>query len=181
MFGPTLHGASVTLAPLEPEHLEHYCHWFADPEVTRFLKLQAPPTLAEEQAWFQRTAASDSDVVWGLFADGQHIGSTAIHRINWRNRRALTGIVIGDRTWWGRGVATQAHALRTRYAFDELNLEKLVTTVIEGNTASRRALERVGYCSIGVHRRHEFRGGQWWDTRIFELLSEEWRERQSAH
>jgi RimJ/RimL family protein N-acetyltransferase len=118
--------------------------------------------------------------VWGLFVDGQHVGSTSIQRIDWRNRRALTGIVIGDRTWWGRGVATRSHALRTRYAFEELNLEKLVTTVIEGNTASRRALERAGYGSVGVHRRHEFRQGRWWDTRILELLRDEWLQRQSA-
>jgi RimJ/RimL family protein N-acetyltransferase len=180
MFGPILHGASVTLAPLEPEHLERYCHWFADADVTRFLKMRYPPTLAEEHAWFERTAASGKDVVWGLFADGQHIGSTAIHRIDWSNRRAQTGILIGDRTWWRRGIATQSHALRTRYAFEELNLEKLVTTVIEGNTASQRALERVGYCSIGVHRRHEFRQGRWWDTRILELLRDDWLARQSA-
>ena len=135
MFGPTLVGPKVTLAPLGPEHLESYCRWFADPEVTRFLKLQAPPTLAEEQEWFTRTAASQVEVVWGIFADGQHLGSTAIRRIDWRNRRAITGIVIGERSWWGRGIATAAHALRTRYAFDELNLEKLVTTVMEGNTA----------------------------------------------
>jgi hypothetical protein len=32
-------------------------------------------------------------------------------------------------------------ALRTRYAFEELGLEKLVTTVFEGNRASRRELE----------------------------------------
>jgi RimJ/RimL family protein N-acetyltransferase len=70
--------------------------------------------------------------------------------------------------------------LRTRYAFQELNLEKLVTTVIDGNTASQRALERVGYGSIGVHRRHEFREGQWWDTRILELLRDDWLARQGA-
>jgi RimJ/RimL family protein N-acetyltransferase len=175
MFGPTLVGSQFTLAPLEPEHLEQYCRWFADPEVTRFLKVQAPPTLAEEQAWFARTAASQIDVVWGIFADGQHLGSTAIRSIDWRNRRAVTGIVIGERSWWGRGLATAAHALRTRYAFDELNLEKLVTTVIEGNTASRRALERIGYQMVGVHRKHEFRQGRWLDTWVGELLRDEWR------
>jgi RimJ/RimL family protein N-acetyltransferase len=175
MFGPTLVGSKVTLAPLGPEHLESYCRWFADPEVTRFLKLQSPPTLAEEHEWFARTAASQVDLVWGIFGpEGQHLGSTGIRRIDWRNRRAITGIVIGERSWWGRGIASAAHALRTRYAFDELNLEKLVTTVMEGNTASRRALERVGYRTVGVHRRHEFRQGRWLDTWVGELLREEW-------
>jgi RimJ/RimL family protein N-acetyltransferase len=102
-------------------------------------------TIVSAQMSSSRTARSDRDLLWGLFVEGQHIGSTGIHQIDWRNRHAQTGIVIGDRTWWGRGIATRSHALRTRYAFEELNLEKLVITVIEGNIASRRALERAGY------------------------------------
>ena len=48
-------------------------------------------------------------------------------------------------------------ALRTRYAFEELGLEKVMTTVVEGNTASRRALEKVGYQTVGIYRHQEFR------------------------
>ena len=64
--------------------------------------------------------------------------------------------------------------LRTRYAFQELGLETLVTHVLEGNTASRRALESVGYQTVGTYRRHEYRQGRWWDAWIGELLREEW-------
>jgi RimJ/RimL family protein N-acetyltransferase len=180
MFGPILSDSLVTLAPIAPSHLENYCRWFADPDVIRYMKIQAPPTLADEQAWFERTAHSDRDVLWGLFVEGEHIGSTGIHRIDWRNRHAHTGIVIGERTWWGRGIATRSHALRTRYAFEQLNLEKLVTTVIEGNTASRRALERAGYLTVGVLRHHEYRHGQWHDTWIGELLRDNWMRAQPA-
>jgi peptide/nickel transport system substrate-binding protein len=56
-------------------------------------------------------------------------------------------------------IATEAMQLRTRYAFEELGLEKLITNVDEDNPASRRALERVGYRTVGLHRRHRFRGG----------------------
>jgi len=176
MLGPTLTGQSVTLGSMAPEHLENYCRWFADPEVTRYLARDTPPSLREEQAWFDRVVASESDVVWGLFAEGQHIGSTGLHQIAWRHRRALTGTLIGDKTWWRRGIATEAMRLRTRYAFEELGLglEKLITQVVDGNVASRQALERVGYRTVGVHRRHEFRHGRWFDVWIGELLREEW-------
>jgi [ribosomal protein S5]-alanine N-acetyltransferase len=180
MLGPTLVGSKVTLAPIKPEHLSHYLEWFADAEVTRFLMRDTPPTLKDEEAWFERVARSEQDVIWGLFVEGTHIGSTGIHQIDWRNRRGMTGILIGDRTWWGRGIAGDSHALRTRYAFEELGLQKLVTQVCDGNTASRRALERVGYRTVGIYRRHEFRRGQWWDVWIGELLRDEWLVRQPA-
>jgi len=34
MLGPTLTGSTVVLAPLMPEHLDHYLLWFADPSRT---------------------------------------------------------------------------------------------------------------------------------------------------
>ena len=76
MLGPTQTGSTVTLAPIGPDHLEAYCRWFADPVVARFLARETPPTLQQEQEWLQRIAASENDVVWGLFVDGQHVGST---------------------------------------------------------------------------------------------------------
>ncbi len=167
-------GSLVTLAPIKPEHLEHYLEWFADPEVTRFLTRDAPPTLKEEEEWLERVARSETDVVWGLFVEDEHIGSTGIHGINWRSRHAVTGTLIGDRRRWGRGIGTESMVLRTGYAFGELGLEKLITHVFEGNVASRRALEKVGYRTVGVHRRHEYRHNQWWDVWIGELLREHW-------
>jgi [ribosomal protein S5]-alanine N-acetyltransferase len=177
MLGPTIVGARVTLGPLAPELLEHYCRWFADPDVTRYLARDTPPTLREEQEWFERVAASESDLIWALFVAEAHVGSIGLHQINWRHRRAITGTLIGDKAWWGRGIATEAMGLRTRYAFEELGLEKLVTQVVVDNVASRRALERVGYRTVGVHRRHEFRHGAWVDVWIGELLRDEWAGR----
>jgi len=177
MLGPTLTGQLVTLAPLKPEHLDHYVDWFADPAVTQYLAQDLVFTLKQEEEWLDRISRSTSDVAWGLFAEGQHIGGTAISQINWRSRHAITGTVIGDKSWWGRGIASEAMALRTRYAFEELGLEKLVSTVFEGNPASRRALEKVGYQTVGIYRHHEFRHNRWWDVWIGELLREDWLAR----
>ena len=54
-----------------------------------------------------------------------------------------------------------------------------MTTVIEGNTASRRALEKAGYHTVGIYRRHEFRHNRWWDVWIDEVLREDWLARAS--
>ncbi len=177
MLGPILRGTTVTLAPLKPEHLEHYLEWFADPEVTRFLTLDLVVTMKQEEEWFERVSNSHNEVAWGVFVEGEHIGGTGITQINWRSRHAVTGLIIGDKQWWGRGVASEAMAIRTRYAFEELGMEKLVTQVFEGNTASRRALEKVGYQTVGIFRHHEFRHNGWWDVWIGELLCEDWLTR----
>ena len=129
---------------------------FADMEVTRYMLYRHPLSDKGETEWLERTATDDKMVMWAIIArsSGRLVGNTGIHDINWRNRHAMTGIVIGEKDEWGKGYAGEAMRLRTRYAFLELGLEKLITTVVNPNEASRRALERAGYKQCGLYRRH---------------------------
>ena len=81
--------------------------------------------------------------------NGRLIGNAALDHIDWRNRRAESGIVIGEKDEWGKGYAGEAMRLRTRYAFRELGLETVTTRVVLANAASRRGLERAGYRQAG--------------------------------
>src|SRR5207302_5954338 len=105
---------------------------------------------------------------------GKTIGSTAIHDIEWINRTATTGTVIGDRSEWGKGIGTESVRLRTAYAFQELGLERLETESLAENTPMHRCLEKSGYRQIGVRQRSIYKGGGWHDRYIFELLRDEW-------
>lgn len=48
------------------------------------------------------------------------------------------------RMHWGKGIATETSAACVRYAFDALNIEKLVGRVMHDNKASIRVLEKLG-------------------------------------
>jgi RimJ/RimL family protein N-acetyltransferase len=106
------------------------------------------------------------------------VGNTGIHAIDRFNRRGETGLMIGDRSAWGRGYASEAVRLRTRFAFEELNLERLGSESLVENLAMHRALEKSGYQKIGRKRRYFFKGGQWHDVYVFEVLREEWKAGQ---
>lgn len=64
--------------------------------------------------------------------------------------------------------------LRTRYAFRELGLEKMVTFVFLPNDASRWGLERIGYRPCGFYRRHLLVDGCRHDAWLGEILRDEW-------
>jgi [ribosomal protein S5]-alanine N-acetyltransferase len=177
MLGPTLEAEHVRLEPPRPEHLGSFVRWFADPEVTRYLLRRHPPTLRQEEAWLERTAASKSDVVWAVFLPegATIIGVCGLHRIDWRSRHGWIEISLGDRSQWGKGYATEATRTVTGYAFTELGLEKVLVSVYVGNQASVRILGKVGYRQCGLLRRHAFFGGEWHDELLGELCREEWK------
>jgi len=69
--------------------------------------------------------------------------------------------------------------LRTRYAFRELNLHNLITEVDTENEASKKALERNGYRTVGTRREQSFREGKWRDRWLGEVLRDDWEKTQA--
>jgi RimJ/RimL family protein N-acetyltransferase len=179
MFGPVLKGDRITLRPADDADPPRFLPWIADMEVTRYLGRRTGAALYQEVDFFKRVGESKSDVLWIIEAEGEAVGATGIHEIDWLNAHAVTGTLIGRKDMWGKGIATEAMRLRTRYAFRELNLAKLMTEVFIDNAASRKALERSGYTTVGIHRHHFFTGGKWHDVWLGEVLRDEWEKTQT--
>ena len=174
MLGPILRGSLVTLRPPTPEEAKTFIAWFADVEVTRYIAVRFPPALHQEEEFLKRMSESRDDVFWVIEVGARPVGAIGIHGINWISAHAITGIAIGDKSYWRRGVATESMQLRTRYAFRELNLHKLMTSVVIENVGSRRALEKAGYRTIGVLRQHHWSEGRYHDMWLGEVLREDW-------
>jgi RimJ/RimL family protein N-acetyltransferase len=103
MYGPVIEGTLAKLRPPRPEDAATMITWFEDMEVTRFTLLRHPPSLDMEKEWLDRMARSPDDVVWVVEFQGQTVGITAIHMINWKNGSGTTGTVIGDKSIWEEG------------------------------------------------------------------------------
>ena len=183
MLGPLLIGERVTLSPITPEMLPVFVGWFADPDVTCYLSFRYPPTIDEEREWFRKHSEARDEVIWAVLAGNENapraphtrlIGTTAIGGIDWPNRRANTGNLIGEKNEWGKGYGSEAVQLRTRWAFEEMGLQKLSTQVFMENIGSRKVLEKAGYKQYGTARRHEWRRGKWHDMWLADILAEEW-------
>ena len=148
-----LKGERVRLVPPDRTlHLENALVWLNDPEITATIKLNLGVTRRQEELFFEQIETQrDTDFVWAIVDEtDRHIGFIGLHGINWRNRWATGGLLIGERSAWGRGYATDAVRVRTRFAFGELGLHR-----IEGHTmnpAMKRVYEKCGYQHEGVAR-----------------------------
>lgn len=174
MLGPVLRGEKISLEPARSEFLTEFIFWFADTHVTRYLAYRSPMSLKQEEEWFDNVAADRNTVHWTIMAGQRPIGVTGIHNIDWINRNAITGTVIGVQSEWGKGYATEAVRLRTDFAFPTLGLEGLETHSFAENAGMHKALERSGHRRIGVRTHAQFRMGEWHDSILFELLAEDW-------
>jgi ribosomal-protein-alanine N-acetyltransferase len=90
---------------------------------------------------------------WIIWTDEKPVGNISIKNIGKRMLTAEIGYGIAPEAR-GNGYATEAVRLVTQRAFKEGPLRKLIAYVHEGNLASRRVLEKVGYQPEGVLREH---------------------------
>ena len=146
-------GDRVRLVPLDEErHFENCVRWMNDPEMTRWtLRGDFPVTALSQREFFRRYSQdSETDVVHAVETlDGEHVGVSGIHAIEWRHGTGMTGTLIGVRDRWGQGLGGDAIRTRSRYAFEVLGLRLLLSEVMAGNEASERALRRAGYVEVG--------------------------------
>jgi RimJ/RimL family protein N-acetyltransferase len=162
-----LKGKNIFLGALSPkDRLEGYAGWINDQETTLFMGSGRFPTAAEDlRAYLKSYNNSKDGMILGIFSNktAKHIGNITLHQIDWRNRNAEIGIIIGDKRSRGKGYATEAIALVTDHAFNKLNLHKLYTGMISGNEASKRAFEKVGFHVEGILKEHFYLNGTYLD------------------
>ena len=71
-------------------------------------------------------------------------------QINEYQKSATIGLAIGDKDFWGKGIATMAISLVTNYGFMDLELEKICAGCYEHNLGSKKAFLKTGYQVVVV-------------------------------
>lgn len=159
-----LFGLRVYLRALEDADVrEEYIAWLNDPEVTRYLETGKYPCDAEAlRQYVKRFQGSTTHVAFAIIDRGSdaHIGNVTLNNINWVHRTVDTGLMIGNKAYWGKGYAFEAWSLVIEYGFQRLGLRKIIAGVIDGNTASLVTLQKLGFKIEGRLRQEVFIEGE---------------------
>ncbi len=84
-------------------------------------------------------------------ATGEPVVWCGFHDIDWKSRQCDTGFWV-RRSAQGKNIATESTNAMLRYAFGALGMHRVGLTHSEGNEASRRIAEKLGFLPEGVQR-----------------------------
>ena len=170
-----LEGEKVRLRPTEERDLPRFVEWLADRDVTRWLAAMGePPTLEDEWEWYERRREDPESVMWSIETlEGRLAGNVEL-RLTPRAKRAEMGIAIQDKSLWSRGLGTDAVRLVLRYAFEDLQLNRVELTTDEENRRAVRCYEKCGFTREGLLRKHRLIDGKFGNTVVMAVLREEW-------
>ena len=155
---------------------EKYYTWMNDPEVTQFLEIRFfPQSMENIETYVRKTSEKEDEIFFAICLknDTKHIGNIKLGPINWIHRRAEVSLVIGDKSCWGKGYATKAISLISKYAFNKLNLHKLTAGYYKENIGSIKAFLKVGFKEEGVLKDEYFSNGIYIESVRLGLIKQE--------
>lgn len=110
------------------------------------------------------------DKLWEDDNFSEYIGTISLNRIDWINRKGEIGYMVGEKTHWGLGVATEAVKLVSDYGLHRLNLNKVEAGVVDGNIGSIKVLEKNGFKECGIVPEDYWSDGKYNDVHRFYKL-----------
>jgi len=147
---------SVLIRPLREEDAQISCSWRNDPEVwiytgnrpNRFI------TPEIEVEWIKNVLAEKYSYRFAILADNKYVGNIQITNVV--SEEGEYHIFIGEKDYWGKGIATLATWQLLRYAKERLNLKRVYLVVNPQNTPAIRVYEKCGFVRVSDEIKMEF-------------------------
>lgn len=162
-----IYGKQIALRPMESEDQDFIHALNEDPVVRgRVVGWDWPSSAHHQKAWFSASTGGGSTHRWVVLGpDGEPIGLTGLWDVDWHNRNALSALKLGGvADVRGKGLGSDAIMTVMAFAFCDVGLHRLHTTILADNTASERAyVRKCGWTVEGVSREHVWRHGRYVD------------------
>ncbi|MBO6782202.1 MAG: GNAT family N-acetyltransferase [Alphaproteobacteria bacterium] len=159
----------LVLTELDRTHASGpYLAWMNDPELMQFLESRFRNHTADDLAAFiESTNADPNQLLLGMFAkdDDSHVGNIKIGPIDRHHARGDIGLLIGDRSRWGSGLAREAIDALSRHALEDLGLHKVTAGCYGANIGARKAFLAAGFTEEGRRPEH-FRHRDGWQDHV---------------
>ena len=141
---------NVRIRPLKEQDAYTSVKWRNDPEVFKFTGniYNHEITIDNELEWIRKVTANPTDYRCAILVDEVYVGN--IYLTDIKEGTAHVHIFIGDKSYWGKGVAKRASLLILEYAFNVLNIKEVLLRVRNVNTSAYNLYLRLGFKDVKV-------------------------------
>lgn len=135
----------VKIRPLQEQDAYTSVKWRNDPEVFKYTgnTYKNEILLETELAWINRVIKNENEYRCAILADGVYVGNIYLTDIT--NESAEYHIFIGNKDYWGKGVAKQASLQILQYAFQKLKLKLVHLRVNRKNDSAIHLYKKIGF------------------------------------
>lgn len=138
---------------------ERYVSWLNDPEIVHFSRQRLTKHTIDSCRDYIESFENSPHSLWAIVhPELGHVGNINAY-VDTENQTADLGIMIGERSAQGKGIAADAWMTATNHLFTERGMHKVTAGTMSLNTAMVRLMERTGMKPDGTRVDHyEFEG-----------------------
>jgi RimJ/RimL family protein N-acetyltransferase len=144
---PEIETARLRLRMLNWHDVDDLAAIFADPEVMKFIGIEAGTTLSREETedTLEKMIAFWARNEFGRWAvcdktSGKLIGLCGLRLLD----ETPELFYLFAKASWGKGFATEAASATLRYGFEELHFDRIVAVIRPGNEISVNVVKKIG-------------------------------------
>lgn len=161
------HHAETVFAVVD-QHRDHLRTWLPWVDETN--------AADDSRAFIERSLqafAQQGNPACGIWYRGNFVGGIGMHRVDRENDATSLGYWLAA-SHQGKGIVTRACMGMIDYAFQELNLNRIVIEAAVNNHKSRAIPQRLGFTEEGTLRQSRYLYDRYVDMVQYGLLAEEW-------
>lgn len=171
------YGEKVCLRAYRQEDILLATMYMNDKELKDLLvtNIPFPMTIWEEDQWIKSQKYNNDGIYNFAIEDyntGRFIGGCGIQNVNWLSRVATVGIMIGDKSYWGKGYGTEAMKLLVNFIFNDMNLNKVKLGTFSFNERAIKSYKKCGFEVEGVLKNEIFKNGKYYDEILMSVFKD---------
>ncbi len=177
---PTLETSRLILKKISMDNLYDMNRYASLEETSKYLLwtphlnlLETRGTIEFHINQYKKGIAPD----WGINhkADKIFIGTCGFTSVDEFNNSAELGYVLSPE-YWGRGLMKEALSAVMRVAFMDICFHRLTVRIMDGNVASMRLAESVGFIHEGTAREAQIIKGKYSTIHTYSILKHEYEK-----
>jgi RimJ/RimL family protein N-acetyltransferase len=139
----------VTIRPLVENDAYISVKWRNMPEIWQYTayKWTREIHIEDELNWIRKVIADPSGRRFAIIADDNYVGN--IYLTNIKNGTGEYSIFIGEKGYWGKGIARKASEQIIAFAREMLHLKSIILGVNESNVAAATLYRSLGFRPTG--------------------------------
>ncbi|MBS3169531.1 GNAT family N-acetyltransferase [Candidatus Woesearchaeota archaeon] len=174
-------GNRIKLVSFTDQHLQdpHYLMWLRDYDIVKFINRREylqKISFDDVKEYIKNIRASKRDIFFAIeiLENNRFIGTFKIADIDIYTKKAGLGVLIGDKSLWGSGLASEAISLGIDFCFNIMGLHKICGGCIEPNTGMKKIFEKLGFSKEGHFKEHDLFEGRYIDHIHYGLLRKDY-------
>ena len=153
MKSPIIECGNYTLQPFTEKDIKLWQKWDTDRDVQAHMPepKNEPVSVDKQLSYIKECEDDEEGYYWSISSNKTNkvIGTVALTDIDTYHKTAEMGIMIGNKNYWGKGVATEVCKCLTEYALQDLKIRRITAEVEIDNIGMKTALERSGFIQDG--------------------------------